>query len=107
MVTLAQEAFLLLLVACFGSLTFRLLRIMTYSLNVFVYLTGTCENNLSLENGIVEGGPVTADGQLTFSCNDGYQLIGSDVITCTENFTYDLAVPACEGRLLKMCNTPC
>ncbi|NWV38865.1 CR1L protein, partial [Grantiella picta] len=59
----------------------------------------SCKHPGDLENGYISGTDVTFGSKLTFSCNEGYRLRGSEEITCVvrnEDVDWSRNLPYCE-----------
>ena len=55
----------------------------------------------NLNNGRVEGSGSVYRSTYRFMCNDGYVLVGNDVVTCIENGTWNGTKPRClKGKKL-------
>lgn len=61
-----------------------------------IFIAETCPE-LGLENGVIIAIDFEIGSRIEFRCNDGYQLIGRELITCTSNLDYDFDAPTCEG----------
>lgn len=53
------------------------------------------------ENGHSSGEVYTLGAQVTFSCEEGYQLLGVTKITCLESGEWSHLLPYCEGMFHK------
>lgn len=53
------------------------------------------------ENGHSSGEIYTVGAEVTFSCKEGYQLMGANKITCSESGEWNHLIPHCEGMLSK------
>lgn len=49
------------------------------------------------KNGHSSGGIYTVGAEVTFSCEEGYQLMGITKITCLESGEWSHLIPYCEG----------
>ena len=56
-----------------------------------------------LNNGDVEGNSFSFGSNISFSCNEGYEIFGSDLITCRANKTWSNSIPEC---IIIKCNDP-
>ncbi|XP_076823257.1 uncharacterized protein LOC143469448 [Clavelina lepadiformis] len=68
-------------------------------------LTASCEELEPLENGEISGS-LTYGSKVTYTCNDGYFLVGSSTRRCQSDKTWSGSVPFCEGVLMKKCEDP-
>ncbi|XP_058479498.1 sushi, von Willebrand factor type A, EGF and pentraxin domain-containing protein 1 isoform X3 [Solea solea] len=62
-----------------------------------------CENPGSLEFGHRSGSNFLVGGEVVFSCEDGYELIGSSQLYCMDTGNWDNGVPYCRAL---SCPTP-
>ncbi|XP_069779037.1 sushi, von Willebrand factor type A, EGF and pentraxin domain-containing protein 1 isoform X2 [Narcine bancroftii] len=62
-----------------------------------------CKDPGTPAHGLAEGAVHFVGDQVTFSCEDGYQLNGTANITCLEDEQWSDAVPHCQAR---SCSTP-
>lgn len=53
------------------------------------------------ENGHSSGEIYTVGAEVTFSCEEGYQLIGTNKIMCSESGEWSHLIPHCEGMFSK------
>ncbi|KAI8480409.1 hypothetical protein Bbelb_418670 [Branchiostoma belcheri] len=60
---------------------------------------------LTLSNGAVSGSRGNGD-TLTFTCNTGYNLVGSSTLTCQSDLTWSGSPPTCEALLCPTLTTP-
>ncbi|XP_051818518.1 sushi, von Willebrand factor type A, EGF and pentraxin domain-containing protein 1 [Antechinus flavipes] len=56
-----------------------------------------CKDPGKTDNGHSSGNIYTVGGEVTFSCEEGYQLIGVTKITCLESGKWSHQIPFCEG----------
>ena len=60
-----------------------------------------CKTPRNPENGHSFGETYTVGAEVTFSCEEGYQLVGAARITCLESGEWSHLIPYCEGMLSK------
>lgn len=60
-----------------------------------------CKSPGNPENGYSFGEIYTVGAQVTFSCEEGHQLMGVTEITCLESGEWSHLIPHCEGTLSK------
>ena len=60
-----------------------------------------CKTPGNPENGHSSGETYTVGAEVTFSCEEGYQLVGAARITCLESGEWSHLIPYCEGMLSK------
>ncbi|XP_076822017.1 uncharacterized protein LOC143468587 [Clavelina lepadiformis] len=61
-------------------------------------ITASCEELEPLENGEIAGS-LTYGSEVTYTCNDGYVLVGSSTIRCRSDKTWSGSAPYCDGVL--------
>ena len=65
-----------------------------------IVAAGTCSEPQTPTNGQKIGSDYSLGAQVTFSCNDGYSLVGSSSLNCAASGStvdWDAAVPTCQG----------
>ncbi|XP_072114251.1 sushi, von Willebrand factor type A, EGF and pentraxin domain-containing protein 1 [Mobula birostris] len=65
-----------------------------------------CEDPGRPVHGLAEGALHFVGGQVTFSCEEGYQLNGTPNVTCLENGQWSDVVPHCRARSCGMPDNP-
>ena len=58
---------------------------------------GGCGELSNPDNGRVEVSSNKVGGVATYSCNDGYRLVGDDTRVCKDSGSWDGTMPSCEG----------
>lgn len=60
----------------------------------------TCDAPALIQHGSsnLSSPTITSGSSVTFSCNDGYVLVGLRSLTCTAEGTFDGRPPRCEGK---------
>ncbi|KAM9329386.1 sushi, von Willebrand factor type A, EGF and pentraxin domain-containing protein 1 [Gastrophryne carolinensis] len=56
-----------------------------------------CSDPGEPENGNYTGKEFSVGSKLTFSCNEGYNLIGSEIVMCLESGDWNTAIPYCQA----------
>lgn len=56
-----------------------------------------CRNPGNPEHGRLYGDTYSVDSQVTFSCEEGFQLMGAAKLTCMESGEWSHPIPYCEG----------
>uniref|UniRef100_H3AD23 Sushi, von Willebrand factor type A, EGF and pentraxin domain containing 1 n=1 Tax=Latimeria chalumnae TaxID=7897 RepID=H3AD23_LATCH len=56
-----------------------------------------CKDPGRPEYGFAEGSMYTVDSEVTFSCEEGYQLIGAAKVTCSESGEWSQPIPYCQA----------
>ncbi|XP_067409310.1 sushi, von Willebrand factor type A, EGF and pentraxin domain-containing protein 1 isoform X1 [Emydura macquarii macquarii] len=56
-----------------------------------------CKNPGNLENGHSYGDSYSVGGEVTFSCEEGFQLIGASRVTCLQSGRWSHLIPYCEA----------
>ena len=68
---------------------------------ILIFIVPQCPLLVAPENGMIvcsfgdDGVPTTPDDSCTFTCNDGYELLGSTLRRCQSDFTWDGEVSRC------------
>ena len=65
-----------------------------------ILVAGICSEPQTPTNGQKTGSDYSLGAQVTFSCNNGYSLVGSSSLNCAasgSNVDWDAAVPTCQG----------
>ena len=65
-----------------------------------IVAAGICSEPQTPTNGQKTGNDYSLGAQVTFSCNDGYSLVGSSSLNCAASGStvdWDAAVPTCQG----------
>ena len=65
-----------------------------------IVAAGICSEPQTPTNGQKTGSDYSLGAQVTFSCSDGYSLVGSSSLNCAasgSNVDWDAAVPTCQG----------
>ena len=59
-----------------------------------------CDALSNPDNGFVvpAGTSINVGGTATYTCNDGYEISGSDALTCELNGEWLGSLPTCEGK---------
>ena len=56
-----------------------------------------CPNYTDFKNGRVSLSGVSVGDTATFTCNDGYELVGDSSLICLSDGTWDSSPPVCQG----------
>ena len=59
---------------------------------------GNCKNREPFKNGSIIGEDYSSGSSIQFRCNVGYQLLGSEIITCVKG-TWNETIPECKSKL--------
>ena len=59
--------------------------------------TAYCLNYTDFKNGRVSLSGVSVGDTATFTCNDGYELVGDSSLICLSDGTWDSSPPVCQG----------
>ena len=59
--------------------------------------TAYCLNYTDLKNGRVSLSGVSVGDTATFTCNDGYELVGDSSLICLSDGSWDSSPPVCQG----------
>ena len=72
----------------------------------FIVLAINCGEPVSITNGDVSYSSTIVDSLATYSCNNGYTLVGdSDTVKCTNSGEWEGSIPACIGTLQFLATT--
>ena len=63
-------------------------------------LLALCPDKDYPANGMVSQSGNSVGDTATFVCNDGYELVGSPVLTCQDNGTWDNSPAVCKRELI-------
>lgn len=72
-----------------------------YFTKTFLQEPVKCQAPENPENGHSSGEIYTVGAEVTFSCEEGYQLLGVGKVTCLETGEWDHVRPSCEGTCRK------
>ena len=68
----------------------------------YLLLAIMCPPLLDPPNGNVLWTDLSVNGVATYTCNGGFELIGSEVRTCLSDGTWNKEKPVCTGRSCKL-----
>lgn len=87
-----------------GIFTSRYLKGLTLPLFVLLVLctppADACPRPRSPVNGVVLGNSFASGSTISYTCNDGYQLIGETTQQCKSDLTWSGRAPTCERKLM-------
>ncbi|CAK8696725.1 unnamed protein product [Clavelina lepadiformis] len=66
----------------------------------------TCDDLANPANGRVDVADIRVNGEATFSCNEGYLIVGESVLTCLNTGFWDKFIPRCQD-VNECLNNPC
>ena len=66
-------------------------------MNLFIVIN--CGDPGIPDNGATTGTNTTFDSVITYSCDDGFVLVGADEQICLESGNWSAPLPSCESRL--------
>ena len=64
---------------------------------IFCFNKVHCPNFTDVKNGGVILSGVSENDRATFTCNDGYELVGDSSLICLSGGTWDSSPPVCQG----------
>ena len=67
----------------------------------FSTLSALCPDQENPANGVVSQSGNSVGDMATYTCNDGYELVGPEVINCQNDGTWDNSPPVCKRVLIQ------
>ena len=77
----------------------------TFTFLLFPPLTALCPDLSDPANGTVTQSGNSEDDTATYTCSDGYELVGSEVLNCQSDGTWDDSPPVCRREFFP--RAPC
>ena len=63
-----------------------------------LFTASRCNDPGEVENAVKYGTNYRVNEEVTYVCNDKYEVVGLDTITCSANGQWEPAKPTCKGR---------
>lgn len=58
----------------------------------------SCPTVNQIQNGLITGNRYSCGANITFSCDNGFYIVGRSILYCLPNGSWSFSLPSCSGK---------